>query len=349
MTQSKAEEGFGVAIVIVGYRNADDIRVCLEALRTAEPRPSFEIFIAENGGPTAFDALVDALNRPEGPCTIDSDAQAFARCPQGARHLRLRLAREDGVLGEAVNIAEMPDNLGYGGGVNAWLRPLLQMPGWSAAWVLNPDTLPARDALAELQAYASKRGKGLVGSRLVPMSGPDCVLTRGLAWSNIRATALAIDMNADSSAPFDIESVERRLDAPSGASVYATRALIERIGLMREDYFLYGEDLEWGVRAKKLGATVGYAHKSIVRHIGGSTIGSSRRRRNRSTLSTYLLARNRILFVREHHPGWLFWSMIVSLAEAAAYAVEGAFLNTTAEVRGLAAGLRGETGKPIDR
>jgi hypothetical protein len=240
----------------------------------------------------------------------------------------------------------MPDNLGYGGGVNAWLRPLLEAPGWTAAWVLNPDTLPARDALAELEAYAAQCDEGLIGSRLVPMSDPDCIQTRGLAWSKIRAGAVAIDKDACSSAPFDVESVERHLDAPSGASVYATRALIERIGLMREHYFLYGEDLEWGVRAKRLGAAVGYADKSVVRHVGGSTIGSSRRRRQRSTLSTYLLARNRILFVKEYHPLWLPWSVIVSLMEVAVCAAMGAFPNTLASLHGLLAGLAGETGRP---
>jgi len=239
----------------------------------------------------------------------------------------------------------MPDNLGYAGGINAWLRPLMAVPGWKAAWILNPDTEPAPDAAAELEKYASARKKGLVGSRLVKMSDPDVVLTRGMIWKKLRAGAVAIDRAAAASEEPDADRVERLLDAPSGASLYATRDLIETIGLMSEHYFLYCEDLEWGVRAKKVGA-LGYAHQSVVLHKGGSTIGSAWKRKDRSRLSAYLEARNQILFVRERFPHWMPWTVAVGLGEVGLFLAEGAFSNAIAAIRGLVAGLAGEVGKP---
>jgi GT2 family glycosyltransferase len=336
--------GDRIPIIVVGFRNALDIEGCLRALAHADLEPSFEVFIAENGGPEAFDELVAAVVGGEPACTPAPPDPALSAPADAKRLLRLRLPSETGA-GRFVNLAEMPTNLGYAGGVNAWLRPLMAQPGWTGVWVLNPDTRPEPDALAELVKYARERGKGLVGSRLVLMSDPGRVQTRGLAWKRLRAVTLAVDRYAPASIEPDPEDVERRLDAPSGASIYATRSLIEQIGLMDERYFLYFEDLDWGRRAKKADA-VGYAHGSVVFHKGGSTIGTAWRRTQKSRLSVYLEARNKILFVKENYPGWLAWTVAVQLTRLLPFAAARAFPNVVAAYRGLAAGLAGEFGHP---
>jgi N-acetylglucosaminyl-diphospho-decaprenol L-rhamnosyltransferase len=48
-----------VVILIVGFRNANDIKCRLRALSRAQPNPTFEVFIAENGGREATDAIID--------------------------------------------------------------------------------------------------------------------------------------------------------------------------------------------------------------------------------------------------------------------------------------------------
>ena len=54
-----------VVVVIVGYRNAADVADCLRALAASRPQPSFEIFIAENGGAVGMDALMARLDAGE--------------------------------------------------------------------------------------------------------------------------------------------------------------------------------------------------------------------------------------------------------------------------------------------
>ena len=46
-----------VPIVIVGFGNADDIVKCLGAVANQRRCPNFGVFICENGGPRAFEAL----------------------------------------------------------------------------------------------------------------------------------------------------------------------------------------------------------------------------------------------------------------------------------------------------
>jgi N-acetylglucosaminyl-diphospho-decaprenol L-rhamnosyltransferase len=334
-----------VAVIIVGFHNEADVIGCLQSLSVANASPSFDVFIAENGGDDAWQALHRALAAESSLCqalsepdqTIGDNADAGARI--------YRLSRAAGHPETRIHTAQMPDNLGYAGAINAWLRILLGQRGWYAAWILNPDTVPTPSALSELADYARLHKKSMVGSRIVDPSRPAEVAIRGLRWNKIAARTTAVDRRASAAIEPNRGYIEAHLDAASGASLFVTRDLIERIGLMDERYFLYFEDLEWGYRAKALGA-LGYAHQSVVPHEGGTTIGSANTRAGSSRLSVYLEFRNRILFVRQWHRAWLPWTVLMQTVHVAAFMAAGSFSNMSAAARGLAAGLRGEIGRP---
>ena len=332
-----------VVVIIVGYRNAGDIAECLRALAHAKADPTFEIFISENGGTSGMDALIARLDADDVIIRLPDNPPVSAE--KAERTFCYALARPDGSPGIRAHVAQMTENLGYAGGVNAWLRPLLAVPEWEAAWVLNPDTLPEPDALAELSAHAKTRRKGMVGSCIVRTDQPDLVSTRGLAWNWLACRAEAIGRGADLSIEPDPEEIEAKLVSPSGASLYITRALITSIGLMDERYFLYFEDLEWGERARRLGM-VGYAHRSRVPHKCGTTIGGTARRAARSKLSVYLAARNLILYERNKHVLRVPWAILTQTFFLAIYGAVGAFGNMAAGFGGLVAGVRGEVGRP---
>jgi len=329
-----------VPIIIVGFGHADDMVKCLDAIAKQRGCPKFGTFICENGGAAAFDALVKALSEQGGPCegTVE---HAEPASNDFVRARRLRLAGTD----TPVEIGEAGDNGGYAGGINAWLRPLLARPGWSAVWILNPDTSPEPDALAELVAYAAARGKGMVGSRLMTPGRSDVTLSRGLKFNKLTGRLMGVDLFAPVSPEPDPEDVERRMDSPTGPSMYVTRTCIERIGLMDESFFLYWEEVDWAVRAKAA-CGVGYAHKSVVPHVMGTTTGSGGGRAKRSAFSVYLGHRNQLRFVRRHYPRWYLWTVFVTFVRSGEYLAAGSTRNFVAAVRGLIAGLRGETGRP---
>jgi len=333
--------GVSVAIVTVGYRNAGDVTRCLDAISRLPSRPSFAVLVCENGGPFAFETLIEALTSEEGSCHDDAseivlESASFKR----ARQLRLKAGG-----GAAVIVAEAKENLGYAAGINAWLRILETIPDWQGVWIVNPDAAPHPDALLELIHCARLRQKGMVGSRVMFGENTQIVDSRGLKWRKWLASTRGVDLGAPASIPPDPADVESRIDSPSGASFYVTRDCIERIGLMDEQFFLYFEDLDWGLRAKAA-CGVGYAFQSIVPHEGGSTIGSGRDRASRSKLSVYLDFRNRLLFVRKHFPAWYLWTILVCVARAGEFLLIGKFVNFDAALSGVIAGVRGETGRP---
>lgn len=338
MSNSVIMAGVEVPIVIVGFGNADDIAKCLTAVSEQRDCPRIGVFICENGGAAAFDALVGALAKPGGPCAGDVepiDTEGFLR----VRRLNLVGAQVPVTVGLA------RENLGFPGGVNAWIRPLLAERGWSGVWILNPDTWPQPRALAELVDFAVKRRKGMVSSRIMFPDRSDIASSRGLKFRKLSASEAGVDIFAPVSPPPDPDDVERRIESPTGVSFYVTRACIDEIGLMDESYWLYWEDFDWGVRAKAA-CGIGYAHNSVVPHIGGSSSGAVRKRSERSAFSVYLKNRNKLHFVRRHHPRWFAWTILVSFLRSAEFLAAGSTRNFVAAVNGVIAGVRGEKGRP---
>jgi GT2 family glycosyltransferase len=329
---------FSTPIIVVSYGNPDEIVECVGALARMRADPAFDVYICENGGLAAFDALLGAIDGSGFAATAghgpDCDTSGFAA------------VRAFGLAGHAARIFVgcAKENLGYGGGINVWLRPLLAAGDWPGVFVLNPDATPHPDALFHLAKYARERGRGMVTGRILRWDGTDRIQTRGLRWNPWRASNISVDRGAPADERPDIDRVEREIDAVSGAMVYATRACVDRVGPLTEFYFLYYEDLDWGMRAKAA-CGLGYAFDAVVRHKGGTTIGGGGRR-SASSLSLYLEFRNRLLFVRANKPRWYPWTVAVSALRAFEYLAVGNARGTRAALSGVVAGLMGETGRP---
>lgn len=337
---------FRVAILIVSFRNPADVCACLSALSRLTAEPGFDIFVCENGGAESFYELSEALTSAYGPCTAAAGSNE-PPYPPIVPSERLRdfkcLTLKD--RPSRVWIARATENLGYAGGINAWINQLRPIKDWEGIWVLNPDSEPEPRALEALVERSIKGNKGMVGSTILPSNSPDFIHCRGgHHWRKFKTSTAIIGFRDPLNSPFDLPTIEGALDCISGASMYVTRACLETIGPMDERFFLYYEDADWSMRAKRHG--LGYARESLVRHTGGTTIGSARLRAERSRLSVYLESRNRIHFVRMYWWRFLPLAYAVGFAYAAAYLFARSPRNFGAAIDGLIAAMKGETGRP---
>jgi hypothetical protein len=169
------------------------------------------------------------------------------------------------------------------------------------------------------------------------------ICTRGLRWRAVRASPVSVGRGAPSEFSPDAATTETQLDAASGASVYIVRPCAERLLPLDERYFLYFEDLDWGIRARQAGFRIGYANDSIVIHPGGSSLGSPVEGSIGSPLSIYLEFRNRLLFVKIHYPWWWIWTLAMSYFYALRLLPHGGLWPAC---QGILAALRGEVGRP---
>ena len=79
-----------------------------------------------------------------------------------------------------------------------------------------------------------------------------------------------------------------------GAAMMLRKSAIDAAGMMPECYFLYYEELDWSVMMRRLGYTLWYEPRCTIFHKESQTTGSE------STLRTYYITRNRLLFAKRN-------------------------------------------------
>jgi hypothetical protein len=81
-----------------------------------------------------------------------------------------------------------------------------------------------------------------------------------------------------------------------GASLFIKTAVLEEIGFMDDEYFLYWEDVDWGMAARKKQYHLVYCPESRVWHKEGGTSGGITR------LTDYYWVRNGLFFIKRFYP-----------------------------------------------
>jgi hypothetical protein len=102
------------------------------------------------------------------------------------------------------------------------------------------------------------------------------------------------------------------VDSLCGAAMVVRREVIEKVGLMDENYFMYGDDIDWCYRIKQAGWKVYYLPEAEMIHYGGR--GGSRRQSYRNIFEFH---RAMAVFYRKHYSknhlfllNWLVYSGI---------------------------------------
>ena len=181
-----------------------------------------------------------------------------------------------------IQLIQTGSNLGFAGGNNAGLKIALSDPKMDFVWLLNNDTIVAKDALSELQAYMKRHPEvGICGSTLLYADEPGTIQAVGgrhHPWLGVSEHVLG---HQPYSEPLCSTVKLDDLDYVVGASMFVRRIVLEKVGLMYEDYFLYYEEIDWATRMKRLlpAMTLGYAARSIVFHKEGASTQTSDRGR----------------------------------------------------------------------
>ncbi|MEI6418929.1 MAG: glycosyltransferase family 2 protein [Sphingomonadales bacterium] len=299
-----------VAVAIVSFQNPADVLNCLRSLAGAT-HADFEVIICENGSNDAYQALI---------------AQLPTQLPGG----------------QQVRAISAPHNPGFAGGVNLCLAAT---PGADAWWVLNPDTEPMPEAMAALARRLSRGDCDMAGATLLSSAGH--VQAYGGRWRSWFGRCVSLGMYNAPDHPVDRHWVEGRQNYIVGASMMLTRGFLAKVGPMREDYFLYCEEVEWSVRGARSGCKLGFAPGAVVMHHQGTTTGAGGTHRTRSRLSVYLSSRNMILMTRDLYPWRLLTATLAVLAASVlVYARRRAWAQAGYQIAGALAGIANERGVP---
>lgn len=279
---------YSALILNFGYWR--DTAACAESLLASQVPPE-RIVICDNGSP---DGSLEKL-----ACWAVSSGVSLLNLN---RDQALAWKREM-PLPEGVILVANKANMGYAAGNNTGLT-LLMRGGAGYIWILNNDTLVAPEAADALLRHMHEHGRcGLLGTLTRYLDNPEAIQCLGGGWyspwwglSGLYGEGIALPQGQRP------PQLQGPLDYVNGASVFVRRELLEQVGLMSEDYFLYCEELDWALRARGR-FELGFEPQAEVLHREGLSTGVSHRRGLRRSLRMSLtLLRSRLLLTYKFYP-----------------------------------------------
>jgi GT2 family glycosyltransferase len=197
------------------------------------------------------------------------------------------LAKQAGAERFGAVILEQKENTGFGAAVNAGFRhsraPLLA--------TINDDAVAHPDWLKELVAAAGAHPEaGMFASRVL-LAGD----------GRLDSAGMLISGDGTSKQRGHMEPPGRFLQAeevllPSGSAALYRRAMLDEIGMFDEDFFLYCEDTDLGLRGRWAGWKCMYVPAAQADHAYSTTAGRA------SALKAYYVERNRLCVLLKNFP-----------------------------------------------
>ncbi len=205
---------------------------------------------------------------------------AVDNCSGDGSKDQIQAAIETQAWGKWASLLALDHNGGYAFGNNAGIRPALQSaepPDF--VWLLNPDTEVRPGAMQPLIEFLQTHPQvGIVGSRLeYPDGTPQRSAFRFQTLMSQFDTALRMGIISKLLSRWvvapPVSDCPCATDWLAGASMMVRREVFEQAGLLDEGYFLYYEDEDFCLQAKRAGWSCWYEPKSRVVHLVGQSSG----------------------------------------------------------------------------
>ena len=223
-----------VFIIILNWNNWADTEECLKSLENND-YPNCEVVVVDNGSDEKLE-----------------------------------------ILDSKIKVIYNEENLGFSEGNNIGIRYALKN-GADYVLLLNNDTIASDDFLGKLvEAGESNKKIGFLGPKIYSLAEDIKVRPSDLDdnkqiwfaggrvnWLYNKGTMKGygeIDKGQ-----YDLPALQETKYI-TGCCLLAKREAIKKIGLMPDEYFLYYEDADWSLRAKKLGFKVVFVPAAKIWH-----------------------------------------------------------------------------------
>lgn len=242
-----------LAVVILNYNRADLLADCLESISAAPTRCDLAVWVVDNASSDGSAAMVRAR---------------FPQC-------RLIESPINGGFAHGNNLALRQIVAGSAGDAGARACTISEtIPTYTL--LLNNDTIVPPGALDGLVDYLESHPEvGVVGPRLLLPDGsldlacrrsfptPEVSFYRMMGLARLFPRSLRF---ARYNMTYLDPSVETEVDSVVGACMLLRTSVIQEVGLLDEQFFMYGEDLDWAYRIKQYGWRIVYYPAVIVHH-----------------------------------------------------------------------------------
>lgn len=279
-----------LSIIILNWNARDLLKDCLNSIYENTKDLSYEIIIVDN-------------NSSDGSCAM---------------------VKENFLHRENCSLIENKDNKGFAWGNNQAIR----VAKGRAILLLNPDTLVNENAINKTYECLVKDEKlGVAGCKVLNTDGTLQLACRRMAprpkdaFFKIFGISKLFKNNKNLTR-YNLTHVSEDefldVDSVSGCFLMIKREVIDKIGLLDETFFMYGEEMDWCMRAKKAGYIVRYCPVGTIIHYKGESS------KKLGVKATYEFYRAMIIFYNKYNKGesiflfdWVVYIGIVLLGTIA--------------------------------
>ncbi|MBT4520815.1 MAG: glycosyltransferase family 2 protein [Halieaceae bacterium] len=323
-------------IIVLNWNGWHDTIACLESVFKSINR-QFRVVVCDNDSSDGSLSNIAAWAAGELSAEVPDNQRLKALVggisrPVEAARITATAVHAGGVIdrGERLILIDNEENLGFAAGNNVGLRYALGQPDMTHCWILNNDTLVDPACLSSMQSRLSREATPAVcGSIIHFFDNPETIQAIGGNCFNKR-TGVALQSEGRFRAEHELDDcglIEEKIDYVSGCSMMVPRSLLERVGLLSEDYFLYYEEIDWFTRAN-LPFRICIAEDAHIYHREGGSIGSPTWQREKPSLvADFHIFRSKHLFMHKYHPGNLVWCYLSSCLEVGKRIIRGHFGN----------------------
>lgn len=221
-----------LSVVIVSYDVKELLKNCLESVLKYTQNIKYEIIVVDNNS--------------------TDDSISYLRNLSGLSNLKIILSKENGGFSKG-------NNLGIKEAKGKYIL------------LLNPDTLLTENSLKIMFDWMETHPEIAVSSCQLLNSEQKITPTGGYFPNLFRVAAWAVFFKPFSFHPSaSLYKKEFYPDWVTGAFFMVRKEALEKIGLLDENIFMYGEELEWCMRFKQNGFKVGYTPVTKIIHLANS-------------------------------------------------------------------------------
>jgi len=196
-----------------------------------------------------------------------------------------------------VTVVELGRNTGGAGGFHAGLAAALER-GADLVWMMDDDGAPAPDCLELLLSHMADHD--FVGPAVVAEQDESRLCFPIRLPGRSRVVHKMADVEAAA-----VDGLVAGVVIPFNG-VLLTRDLVERIGLVREEFFIWGDDVEYLWRARRAGARIATVSAARFRHPATDDLGTplmfgrTTYNHSPSDLKHYCMCRNNVANLKEY-------------------------------------------------